>query len=67
MIELGDRVIADKMPDDSHFKQVIGTVVYIRNGYVGISADMVKDRWSNIFVERENISVAAKIQDVIVL
>ena len=46
IIKIGDRVIAHKMATDSFYKQVIGKVMYIRNGYVGIDADLVSDLWS---------------------
>jgi hypothetical protein len=69
MIKVGDRVRANKMSEDSFYAQVIGTVIYIRNGFVGISADSVMDKWckDKVFTYRDNISVAAKESDVVVL
>ena len=69
MFKYGDIVRATKMPSDSFYKQVVGTVLYIRNGYVGISATAVLDKWNidGIFSHRDNLSVAAKECDVILL
>lgn len=67
MIKIGDRVKANKMSSDSFYKQVIGNVTYIRNGFVGISATSVLDKWctDGKFTQRDNLSVAAKESDVV--
>lgn len=68
-IKLGDKVKAIKMADDSFYKQVIGTVEYIRNGFVGIKATIVMDKWSDNFKEHpcEGCSTSAKIENVVKL
>lgn len=46
MFEIGQKVHAIKMPDDSHYVEVKGVVSYTRHGFVGIRATEVRDRWS---------------------
>jgi hypothetical protein len=49
---------------------VIGEVEYIRNGFVGIRANMVMSKWSDdgVFTIRDiPLSIAAKINDVVKL
>lgn len=46
MFEKGQRVQAVRMPDDSHYSQVIGAVRSTRNGFVQIEATHVMSRWS---------------------
>lgn len=48
-MEIGTRVIATRMATDSFYKQVIGTLTGIKNGFAEIEADTVMDKWSTTF------------------
>lgn len=67
-IEVGAKVKAIRMSQDSFYKQVIGTVKYVRNGFVGIDATLVMSRWDNKFEPHPtSCATSAKIQDVVLL
>jgi hypothetical protein len=67
-IRLGSRVKAVRMAPDSFYRQVIGTVTDIRNGYVEIDATEVMSKWDRSF-ERHPTScrTSAKLADVVAL
>jgi len=58
-IEINDRIICKKMPGDSNFTRVIGTVVGKRNGYLLVDAEFVTDIWDSKQTLKpvENLSV----------
>jgi len=65
-IEIGSKVKAVRMAQDSFYKQVIGTVTDIRNGYVHIRATQVMDKWSKRFeAHPTSCATSAKIADVV--
>jgi hypothetical protein len=67
-IKVGDTVVAQKMPADSFFTEVIGTVTGINNGYVSIQATVVKDRWSKEFERHPSAcATGAKIEHVTII
>lgn len=67
-MEIGTKVLATKMAQDSFYKQVAGTVEYVRNGYVGIRATMVMSKWDKkLQPHPTSCLTAARIQDVVAL
>ena len=65
-VQIGQRVKAVRMAKDSFYRQVIGTVTAIRNGYAQIEADTVMDRWSDSFERHPGTcSTAALLSDVV--
>lgn len=53
------------MAADSFYKQVIGKVSYVRNGFVGINATLVMDKWSTEFeTHPSQCGTSARIEDV---
>jgi len=64
-MKIGDRVHAHRMASDSFYKQVIGTLVDVKNGYAVIDADTVMDRWSMSFDRHpSNCRTSARLSDV---
>lgn len=55
----GQKVKATKMESDSFYKQVIGTVQTVKNGFVEIKATEVMDKWSNKFKKHPTSCVTA--------
>jgi hypothetical protein len=67
-MEIGTKVMATKMAQDSFYRQVFGTVEYVRNGYVGIRATMVMSKWDNkLKPPPTSCLTAAKLADVVTL
>ena len=65
---VGTKVKATRMGQDSFYKQVIGTVKYVRNGFVGIDATLVMSRWSKTFEPHPtSCATSARIEDVVVV
>jgi len=63
-IQVGGKVKAVKMASDSFYKQVIGSVTEIRNGFASIQTTEVMDKWSKSFVVH-SCTTAAKLADVV--
>ena len=64
-IKIGDSVLAVKMPEDSFYKQVIGIITDIRNGFAYIDATIVMDKWSDKFEEHPTkCSTSTKIENI---
>ena len=67
-MEIGTKVLATKMATDSFYKQVAGTVDYVRNGRVGIIATMVMSKWDNEMQPHPtSCRTSARIEDVVAL
>ena len=64
-IKIGDKVLAVKMPEDSFYKQVIGTVTAIKNGFASIDATMVLAKNTNKFEEHPTkCSTSTKLENI---
>ncbi len=67
-IEIGTRVHATRMANDSFYKQVIGTLVEIKNGFAVIKADRVMDKCSTAFeAHPSTCTTSARVDDVVVV
>jgi hypothetical protein len=64
MFQVGQMVVANKMPVDSFYKKVAGKIFVIKNGWIGIEATDVMDKWSSVFVKHPtSCMIFAKIED----
>lgn len=64
-MQVGDKVRAIKMPDDSFYKQVEGKIRSIENGYVTIDATRVKSKWSTEWEDHPTLcTTSTKVEDV---
>lgn len=64
-IKIGDSVLANKMSEDSFYKQVIGTVTAIKNGFASIDATMVLAKGADKFEEHPTkCSTSTKIENI---
>ena len=65
-IQIGSRVKAVKMAEDSFYRQVIGTVTGIRNGFVQIDATEVMTKWDRHFEQHPtSCATSARIENVV--
>lgn len=66
MINIGDRIRAIRMADDSFYLQAEGIVTDIKNGFVQFQADYVKDRYSKEWKKHPtSCATSARIENVV--
>lgn len=64
-INIGDTVEAVRMPGDSFYLQIRGTVVALRNGWATVQASEVKDRWSREWAKHPTFCAAScRVEDL---
>ena len=64
-IKVGDEVLVRKMPADSFYQKVIGTVTEVNGTRINVSATLVMSQWDDEFTEHPtSCSLSARLLNV---